>query len=174
MNELFTAALPVEGMMTWCWRTEEKRKSFASVFLGNYEQNCLFANGKINRTFCVCESESEREREWERERWGWKQDKRNNMHNWNWDFNLARHGRGAGWWRRGERIESEGLMRRERAWLKEGGLGCSETRPNIKKDDKSCEKGRRETEGWEEEEEHDGMVTYPEFVLAEAESNNIT
>lgn len=112
---------------------------------------------------CVREWKWEREGARERERWWWKQDKRNNMHSWNWDFNLARHGRGAGWRRKGERIESEGLMRRERAWLKEGGLGCSETRPNMKRmirvPRQRCEKGRGETEGWEEEEERDGMVT---------------
>lgn len=90
-------------------------------------------------------------------------------------------GGGAGWWKKGGRIESEGLARRERAWLKEGGVGCSETRPNMKKHDKSAKtemwegERRGETGGWEEEEEeHDGMVTYPEFVLAEAEYNNIT
>lgn len=144
---------------------QKKRESHLHLyFLAIMSRTVCLQMEKSTEHF-VCERVKVREREGarERERWWWKQDKRNNMHSWNWDFNLARHGRGAGWRRKGERIESEGLMRRERAWLKEGGLGCSETRPNMKRmirvPRQRCEKGRGETEGWEEEEERDGMVT---------------
>lgn len=136
---------------------QKKRESHLHLyFLAIMSRTVCLQMEKSTEHF-VCERVKVRERGGERERerkreMGWKQDKRNNMHNWNWDFNLARHGRGAGWWRKGERIESEGLMRKERAWLKEGGLGCSETRPNMKKDDKSAK-----TEMWEGKRRDRGM-----------------